>query len=111
MGLSTQLIGPYDSFHTSDKIRIMCGVPSVIVNEVFRDTLQSRGAMDKVLARLFHVFYVELNSDKVQEALDAALTITATEDIINDVLNRIADHPSLTPKPPETNDNTSDQTT
>lgn len=88
MSASTSLIGPYDGIPTHDKIRIMCGVPSAVTKELFDDLFNRRGVQDKILARLFHMFYIEYTSDRVQALLAEAVTMQDREEILNDILNR-----------------------
>lgn len=90
MGLSTLLIGPYDGLHTQDKTRVVCGVPLVITKEVFQNTLSVRGAQDKVLARLFHIFYLEFTSPSRQEELHNCNTLHERETVVNNILNHLA---------------------
>jgi len=90
MALSSSLIGPYDKIPTYDKVRIMCGVPSVISKALFDELFKLRGVQDKILARLFYVFYLEITSDKVQAELSTCITDYQTEEVLNKVLNKIA---------------------
>lgn len=88
--MSTSLIGPYDAIPTYDKTRIMCGVPTELVKEMFTEHFTSRGVQDKILARLFHIFYLELDSPASRAALDACVTVSDKEKLINDLLNKLA---------------------
>lgn len=90
MAMSTSLIGPYDAIPTHEKIRVMCGVPSVISEELFSSLLIQRGVQDKILARLFHIFYQEFNSELNQKAIRESLTNADRETIVNDILNKLA---------------------
>lgn len=90
MAISTSLIGPYDGFSTYDKVRVMCGVPSKIAKELFEQTFHQRGVQDKILARLFHIFYLEITSNVVQEELANCVTMHEKEIILNRILNKFA---------------------
>lgn len=90
MGLSTEIPGPYDRIPTQDKTRLMCGIPSDIVNELFPALFPRRGVQDKILARLFHLFYMELTSESVAKMLTEAETIHDKEQVLNQILNKLA---------------------
>lgn len=88
MSMSTSIIGPYDGIPTHDKIRIMCGVPSAVTKELFEELFSRRGVQDKILSRLFYMFYIEYSSKRVQDLLAEAVTMQDRERILNDILNR-----------------------
>lgn len=90
MAVSTALIGPYDDIPTQSKIRIMCGVPLAVTSALFDNLFNQRGVQDKILARMFHIFYLELSSESIQAKLAEAITIHDREEILNSVLNKLA---------------------
>ena len=90
MASSTLLSGPYDGIPTYDKVRIMCGIPSEIAKDLFTDTFTLRGVQDKILARLFHIFYLELTSKRRKSALTQCITNQDKELLVNEILNHLA---------------------
>lgn len=91
-GISTLLVGPYDSYATHDKTRLTCGVPDEIQKPIFEQVFTRRGAQDKILARLFHVFVTALNKEKNQARLAACITQDDRESVANDIINEITDY-------------------
>ncbi len=89
MAISTRIVGPYDFIPTYDKTRVMCGIPSVIVKELFTDTFTLRGVQDKILARIFHIFYLELNSQQHINDLASCITMQDKETVLNNVLIKL----------------------
>jgi len=63
-----------------------------IQSRMFDKTFTRRGAQDKILARLFHVFVVALNKDGNKAALEACLTEEDREALANQILNQIAEY-------------------
>lgn len=68
----------------------MCGVPSVVSKALFDDLFKLRGVQDKILARLFYIFYMEITSDSAQAALAECVTDYQREEVANNILNKIA---------------------
>jgi hypothetical protein len=90
MAQSTLITGPYDGVSTADKIRLMVGVPLDIVKELFPDLFPRRGVQDKILARLFHLFYLELTSDYFKTRMSETVTTNDREEVLNELLNKLA---------------------
>jgi len=91
-GISTLLVGPFDSYPTHEKSRITCGVPDEIHKPLFDEIFTRRGAQDKILARLFYVFVSALNKDENKKLLAACVTEEDKEHLANDILNQIANY-------------------
>ena len=90
MASSTLLSGPYDGMPTYDKVRIMCGIPDTIAKELFTEHFRLRGVQDKILSRLFHIFYLELTSPANKSKLIQCITNQDKEELLNSILNHLA---------------------